>query len=93
MHQLITTDIFMNKIVFIDTCAWFAGIAKNDQYHETSKQATERKSKYRYDQSGNPCLKLKLVRLPSWGIRGRALKWALPAINYTQILLYLMAMG
>jgi hypothetical protein len=24
----------MNKIVFIDTGAWFAGIAKNDQYHD-----------------------------------------------------------
>lgn len=28
------TDIFMSKTVFVDTSAWFAGIAKNDQYNE-----------------------------------------------------------
>ncbi len=28
------TSTFMNRAVFIDTGAWFAGIAKNDQFHD-----------------------------------------------------------
>jgi len=28
------TGIFMSETMFVDTSAWFAGIAKNDQYNE-----------------------------------------------------------
>jgi len=30
------TGISMNEVVFIDTAAWFAGIAGNDQYNEAA---------------------------------------------------------
>ena len=33
---------FMNKAVFIDTGAWFAGIAKNDQYHDRAMKHRNR---------------------------------------------------
>lgn len=32
----------MNKVVFIDTGAWFAGIAKNDQYHDRAMKHRNR---------------------------------------------------
>jgi predicted nucleic acid-binding protein len=32
----------MNKAIFIDTGAWFAGIAKNDQYHDRAMKHRNR---------------------------------------------------
>jgi uncharacterized protein len=32
----------MNKSVFVDTSAWFAGIAKNDQYNEQAMECRNR---------------------------------------------------
>ena len=36
------TSISMSKAVFIDTGAWFAGIAKNDQYHDRAMKHRNR---------------------------------------------------